>query len=186
MRANCPTCIERLRVQLGSAAADLDGEALRLPQRLLDGDRGRLGPFDWQALDRGDAQVVTLWRLRGTPWWTAHGLLWGDGPPDGRGADLRRLAAATSAAAASTDAATRWVPEQGPVLPAAAASMHDQYWRALLRAADGEVASGGTEGPPPPAQGGPAEWSTHPRHALNWQRAWRQALDRSLDPPAAR
>jgi hypothetical protein len=179
-------CIERLRLQLGAATTDLDGPAIRLPQQLLDGERGRLGPFDWRALDRGDGQVVTLWRLRGTPWHTAHGLLWGDGPPDGRGADLRRLAAATAAAAAGADRATQWLPEQGPLLQAEAAAAHQRYWQALLRAADDEVASGRTEGLPPPAEGGPVEWSNHPRHGLNWQRAWRQALDRSLDPPARR
>ncbi len=185
MGANCPNCVERLRAQLGAAAADLDGDAVRLPQVLFDGERGRLGPFDWLALDRGDGQVVTLWRLRGTPWLTAHGLLWGDGPPDGRGADLRRLAAASAAAAdlAAADPAARWVPEQGPVQPAAAVAAHARYWQGLLGDADEDVASGRTEGSPPPARAGPAEWSQHPRHALNWQRAWRQALDRSLGPP---
>ncbi len=185
MGANCPSCVERLRVQLGAAAADLDGAAVRLPQQLLEGDRGRLGPFDWQALDRGDGQVVTLWQLRGTPWRTAHGLLWGDGPPDGRGADLRRLMAATVelAALAAADPALRWVPEQGPVQPAAAAVAHARYWQGLLADADDDVAAGRTEGPPPPARAGPTEWSRHPRHALNWQRAWRQSLDRSLAPP---
>jgi hypothetical protein len=184
MREQCPGCVERLRARLGGAAADLDGEPVRLPQQWVDGERGTLGPFDWWALARGDGQVVTVWRLRGARWQTAHGLLWGDGPPDGRSADLQRLAASTAALAAASDAARRWVPEQGPVLSAAAARAHHRYWQALLQAAERDVAQGGAEVEAPPARGGPPGWSRHLRHGLNWQRAWRQALDRSMDAPS--
>lgn len=186
MRERCPDCVERLRTALGEAAADLDGEPVRLPDQVFDGERGRLGPFEWRALSRGDAQVVTLWRLRGTPWRTAHGLLWGDGPPDGRGADLRRLAESTATAAEEADAASRWVPQQGPVLPRQAADAHRRYWQALLRAAADGVERGATELPPPRASGAPPAWSAHLRHGLNWQRAWRQAVDRAMDAPPQR
>lgn len=186
MRERCPECVDRLRVALGDAAADLDGAPVRLPDVLFGGDRGRLGPFDWQAASRGQGQVVTVWRVRGTPWRSAPGLLWGDGPPDGRGAELQVLAASTGSVANEAGPAARWVPSQGPVLPGVAARAHLRYWLALMRAAEQGVARGGTEAPAPPASGGPPSWDTHLRHRLNWQRAWRQALDRAMDAPPQR
>jgi len=77
-------CVERLHQRLGLAAADLGDQPARLPTLLLDGSRGRLGPIDWWALPRSEGRVVTVWRHRASGVTSAHGLLWFDGPPDGR------------------------------------------------------------------------------------------------------
>jgi hypothetical protein len=181
MRRQCAGCIERLRQRLGRAARDLRPGDTAWPDHLLRGDQGRLGPWQWWRLARAEGSVVTLWQLpEGTA--SAHGLLWADGPPDGRDADLPVLQQATARLPAlAQPPATRWLPEQGPLLAADAPAAQASYWQALQAAADAAVARGEAfAGAAPPLLDLPPGWAQHPRHALNWQRAWRQAEDRAM------
>lgn len=180
MREQCARCVERLRQRLGGAAGDLGDDPVRLPTELLDEERGQLGPFDWWLLPRAAGRVVTVLRHRASGVTSAHGLLWGDGPPDARDADLALLEAAVQALQRMGTASTRWVGESGPLLDAAGVARQADYLRAL-RAAAHEAVEQGRIGLDPPALAGPAAIdAAHPRHALNWQHAWREAEDRWL------
>ena len=194
MARQCPRCEGRLRLRLQRAETDLDGPPIHLPDRRLTGQQGRLGPFDWWRIARGeggghaatgDAAAgggdggLTVWRLRGQPLWFAPGLLGGDdAPPDGRDADLALLQAAATqlAALASRDGPrARFVGEQGVVMDAGAPARHAAYWAALRAAAAAAIARGDDEAAPAPALAGwPLAWAAHPWHGFNWQRAWRQ------------
>jgi len=193
MAVQCPHCVERLALRLGPAAADLGADPIRLPGLRLQGDQGRLGPFDWWTLPRSAGRVVTVWRLAqpGRPaLWLAPGLLQGEGgvgPPDGRDADLALLAQSAqrlAALAAADGPAARFIGEQGPPLPADAPLQHARYWTDLLAQARAAVERGDDETAPPPAWPGlPAGWAQAPWHALNWQRAWRQVEAEVLAAP---
>jgi hypothetical protein len=193
MRRQCPRCVQRLREQLGDAAADLGAEPVRLPDRALSGRTGRLGPFDWQLLMRGAAAPVTVWRHRGAAITAVFGLAWFDGPPDGGDADPRRLAAALRALADGAAPGERFVGDQGPVSSVASVRQQQRYWQALLEAAEQQLSGGGSAAElsrrlPSAAGNGeaggmPAQWTDHPRHRLNWQRVLRQVEDESLGPP---
>jgi hypothetical protein len=190
MAVQCPHCVDRLRQRLGPAAADLGDDPIRLPDRLLQGDQGRLGPFTWWRLPRSDGRWVTVWRLApdgAPPLWLAHGLLQGAGPPDGRDADLALLQQSAQRLAGlvgADGAAVRLVGEQGPLLPADAPALHAAYWAALLASARAAVERGGDETAPAPGWPGlPSGWQGHPWHAINWQRAWRQVEPGVLAAP---
>ncbi len=192
MAAQCPHCVDRLRQRLGAAAADLGADAspVRLPDRLLQGEQGQLGPFTWWRLPRSDGRWLTVWRLArpGQPTlWVAQGLLQGEGPPDGRDAGLVQLQQSSQhlAVLAVADGATvRFVGEQGPPLAAGAPALHARYWAELLALAEAAVLRGDDETAPPPAWPGlPAGWASGPWHALNWQRAWRQVEAAVLATP---
>ena len=179
MRLRCAGCVDRLRRQLGEAAVDLGEAPVQVPTHLLHGDAGRLGPWHWWRLDRGAGFPVTVWQFRGVPLRIAQGLLWSGGAPDGRDADLQALARSTAALdvlpaaveSAGAAAPLRWLGEQGPPgadLP----TRHRRYWAALQQAVRDAQAAGALESSPaPPVADVPAD---DPRHALNWQRAWRQ------------
>lgn len=191
MAAQCPHCVERLAQRLGTAAGDLGADPIRLPDRRLTGDQGRLGPFDWWTLPRSAGRVVTVWRLArpGRPaLWLAPGLLQGDGPPDGRDADLALLAPSArrlADLAAADGPAALFFGEQGPPLSADAPRQHARYWTDLLAQARAAVERGDDETAAAPGWPGlPAGWATAPWHALNWQRAWRQAEAAMLAEPA--
>jgi hypothetical protein len=192
MAAQCPHCVDRLRLRLGTAAADLGDDPIRLPDQLLQGDQGQLGPFDWWRLPRSAGRWVTVWRLAGAgqaPLWAAHGLLQGAGPPDGRDADLALLQQSSAqlvALAAADGPAARFVGEQGPLLPAQAPAQHARYWADLRATAEAAVLRGDDETAPAPGWPGlPEGWRAQPWHALNWQRAWRQAEAAVLALPPA-
>lgn len=172
MAEQCPTCVDRLRQRLGDAAIDLGDQPVPVPTRRLQGASGRIGPFDWWVLPRAQGRVVTVLRHRASGVSMAHGLLWGDGPPDARDADLALLQAALQQLVALGQAHTRWVGESGPLLQATGVAAQAGYLRSLRQAAADGVQQGQLEPPPPPLAG-----ADHPRHALNWQRAWRQAED---------
>lgn len=183
MAEQCPHCVERLRERLGEAAVDLGDVPVRLPGELLHGDHGRLGPFDWWALPRAPGRVVTVWRHRAAAVTAAPGLLWFDGPADGRDADLATLAASTARAATLAPPGGRWVGESGPVGADRDVAAHVAYWADVLGAARAAVEAGRLDATQPRAAGAwPGDWAAHARHALNWQRAWRQAEDRWLTP----
>lgn len=186
MQQRCPHCVQRLRQQLGAAAVDVDAEPIRVPDLLLHGDTGRLGPWRWWKLSRGSGFPATVWQWRETPLRTAHGLLWAGGAPDARDADVQTLARSTQRllqqpGAGRSNPPLRWLGEQGP--PSAdLPRQHRRYWNDLLQAVAAAQARGELETAPPAP---PALLrADDPRHALNWQRAWRQmeavAFQRSL------
>jgi hypothetical protein len=191
MRTRCPSCIERLLEQLGpEQAGGLQRLAVHLPQRLFRGRQGQLGPWRWWLLSRGPGSPVTVWQWQNEAVVVAHGLLWTDSAPDARSADIAALINATRELAALPyprpapaappaqhrrrplqASALRWLGEQGP--PAAEQpQQHLRYWQQLVqdvRAAQerGELETAAAA-PPLGLPMGDA------RHALNWQRAWRQ------------
>ena len=178
MHARCPRCVARLRALLGAAAPDLGPAPIQLPTHLLHGDSGRLGPFLWWRLHRAPQVPVTVWRLAATPLWAAPGLLWASGAPDLRDAELASMQRSTAAlpriSAADGDGA-RWLPEQGPLQDAAAPQRHAVYWDALAAAIGAALERGALEVDVPASLPGvPAAMSTGERHAMNWQRAWRE------------
>ncbi len=206
MQRQCPTCVARLREQLGERATDLGRQPIHLPTRLLrtpGSGRDKLGPFDWQRVVLGPQHVVSVWRHRASGITAAWGLLWLDGPPDGRDADIALMAAAVEHLTApkptvAFQAPTLWVGEQGAPTGDEGVAVQAQYWRRMWSHAQAGVAAG-LDLPDPPADllppGGaqqlglaaaaaagqsPGPTAQQLRHALNWQRAWRQAEDAFL------
>lgn len=181
MRRSCADCSARLRRQLGAAGDDVGDLPARLPDRRLRGLHGRLGPFDWWLLSRGDDRVATLWRHRASGIVTAHGLAWGDGPPDLRDAEPVTLAGSLDRAASLVPAPARWVGEQGALMDSAAVAAQARYLVRLAAAADAAVAAGGVLPPAPPLDDDATAGATQRgRHQLNWQRAVRLAEDRFM------
>lgn len=186
MRERCPRCIERLRLRLGTAASDLAEAVVALPDHLLQGDRGALGPLRWQRLQRSGTTAVTLWSLPRARLTTAHGLLWADGAPDLRDADTVHLERAWQRLAASVPDGEHWLPEQGPLQPATAPAEHLHYLQALRAAVDAAQARGAPESDPAPALPGVSDVVNRSlRHQLNWQHVWREAEARWMAASAA-
>jgi hypothetical protein len=203
MRERCARCVERLAARLGSAASDLGQRPVRLADHEFTGSSGRLGPWRWWRLDRSTPtsgehttpQVVTVWWLERARLWASPGLIWTDGAPDLRDSSIADLRSATTrlqalqdeiAATTAGQGALRWLPEQGPPAPPDIVARHLHYWDALESAADAAWQSGASETSASPAlDGDDPAWLASPRHALNWQRAWREAEARALAAPAA-
>jgi len=193
MHARCPRCVARLQGLLGDAASDLGPDPILLPTQLLHGDSGRLGPFQWWRLQRAPQVPVTVWRLVARPLWAAPGLLWAAGAPDLRDAELatmQRSTAALRAISAADGAAAHWLPEQGPLQDAEAPARHAAYWEALDGAIEAALERGALEvdvpaalQTPPGAPALPAAMTSGQRHALNWQRAWREVERRWMETP---
>ena len=191
MQQQCAHCEERLKLRMGAAAADLGAETVvTVPGvagqagGLVSGEQGELGPWVWWRLWRTPTQSVLVWRLKRAALWSAPGLLWADGPPDLRDAELATLQASLKQLAALVrhdGAALTWLPEQGPAQDAKLLSQSAAYLQGLAQAIRQRQAEGGLETDAPGRWPGlsPA-WAGHPRHALNWQRAWRQAEEADL------
>jgi hypothetical protein len=190
MRQRCVRCIARLQSRLGDAATDVSDSAIVIPDHLLVGESGTVGPLRWWRLTRDTDQVVTVFRLLDRPYWFAPGLLWSDSSPDGRDADIETMRKSTQALrglAAADGSVAHWLGEQGPPAAADLAQGHESYWAALLAAVDLSVERGDNEtAPPPPLPGLTPERAAHPWHGFNWQRAWRQSEDRLLGAPAGK
>ncbi len=190
MRRQCAACVEMMRERLGAAAVDLGPNPIRIPAHVLRGTEGSAGPWQWWALPRADDQVALVLRHRRQPLWLAPGWLWDEAtPPDARSADVDKLGSATRRAAelaAADGTGARWVGEQGGVQDAGALPRVAAYWAALQQAAAGPVARGELLGAAAPLPSLPPAWNTHPQHALNWQRAWRQAEDGQFDAAPGR
>ncbi|MBQ0958903.1 hypothetical protein KAK06_08020 [Ideonella sp. 4Y11] len=170
MRQRCPRCVERMAQRLGVAASDLGDDPIPRPTQLLRGAQGRVGPFDWWRLQRADETAVLALRWRGHALWSAHGLAWGDGPPDLRDGDALHLARSLDQLQAAMPGTARVLPEQGPwMAPAQLRAQRDEM-RRLVDAVDAALRRGDlvTDTPPPAWAGG------HPRQSLNWQRTWSQ------------
>lgn len=179
MGERCPRCVARMAARLDTAAADLGPDPVRLPNHLLRGAQGRLGPLDWWRLARSDETAVLVLGLRGTGVFTAHGLAWGDGPPDLRDADPLRLQASLRTLAALLPPGAQVWPEQGGPLDRAGLLAQADYLAALVAAVDAAQRRGDLETEVPPIEGLPGGWQAHPRHVMNWQRCWalREALN---------
>lgn len=198
MRTRCAHCIERLRLRLGDAAADLDGVQAAIPNRALQGDGGQLGPWRWWRLARSPDTAITVWALPRAGLVAAHGLLWSDGVPDLRDATLAEFSQALTALArleaamSPTTTPRRWLPEQGPWLAAGAPAREREYVEALRRAARAAFDGAALETDPPPPLNvrwpeADSDLGRDLRHGLNWQRAWREAEASAFDqgqPPA--
>lgn len=180
MHEQCPHCVDRLRQRLGPAAADLGDDPAQQPARRFTGAQGRLGPFDWWALPRSADRVATVWRHRASGVTFAPGLLWGDGPPDLRDTDVALFARSLQALLAGLPPATRWVGQTGALLDAAQLRAQLAYVQALQAAAV-QALEAGQLSAAAPALSASADVLPAPgvaeRHALNWQRVWRQAED---------
>lgn len=184
MAQRCAGCVARLQTRLGAAAGDLGpGDPVRLPDQLLHGAAGQLGPWRWWRLQRSPEVTVTVW------WHVASGIafapgLLGDGrAPDGRDADLQDLAQATAALPAlpGLPAPVRWLGAQGGLQDGDAPQLATAYWQALDLAVNQALDRGDSgEQTPATLPGVAAAVTAGPWHALNWQRAWRQAEPRWL------
>lgn len=188
MREQCPGCVDRLRERLGEAAVDLGVDPIVVPDQLLSGDAGRLGPFQWWRLSRSAGRWVTVWRHGPSATWVAHGLLSAGPPGDGRDADLamlRKDLQQLMALAQPDGARAQWVGEQGAVQSADAPATMLRYWTTLLDTVGAAIDAGVDETAPAAALSGwPEALARHPWHALNWQRAWRQVEARRFDEAA--
>lgn len=172
MVEQCPHCVERLRQRLGTSAGDLGEAPVSVPSSKLHGAAGRLGPFDWWVLPRGYGRAATVFRHRASGVLYAPGLVWGDGPPDLRDTDVLTFGRSLQALAAQAGTVQRSIGQTGPLLDGNGLLRQARYVADLLAAARREVRAGGLGDAAPPLGG-----VDHPRHALNWQRAWRQAED---------
>jgi hypothetical protein len=191
MRERCAHCVARLRERLGDAASDLGTDPVRVPDHLLHGTTGRLGPWRWWLSSRGKGYPVTVWQFGATPLRFAPGLLWGEGAPDGRDADIETIARSTRKLARlparvkhAPGPAMHWLGEQGGVLGTDAPERAARYWEGVLAAVAQAQARGDLDAAAPPPLAALQRYADDPLHALNWQRAWLQSeqalLQRSL------
>jgi hypothetical protein len=178
-----------MKPRLAGAAGDLGTQPVPIATHLLQGEQGVLGPFLWWRLYRADATAVTVFRLRNQPLWTAHGLLWADGPPDLRDAELAPLAASFARLgewARADGAAARWLPEQGELMAADAPQRHARYLQQLQADVMAALRQGTLETDPPAAPAADSlPLADGLRHSLNWQRAWHLLERQAFDEPAA-
>lgn len=185
MRVQCAACVVRLHERLGAAAADLGPDPVVVPDRLLHGESGQLGPFRWWLLPRAAGRFVTVWRHEASGVGVAHGLLAAEPPGDGRDADLKLLHSGLlrlADGARADGARARWVPEQGALLAADAPATQARYWRDMLQAVGAAIDAGADESAPAQRLSDwPEAVNAHPWHALNWQRAWRQVEAQRFD-----
>lgn len=209
MQVQCPQCVARLRSRLGAAAVDLGSAPVRLPApmpvfmpalmpalvpaplpasspapapRHGAEHRQRWGPFHWWLVKRGAGAWTSAWRHDDVGVTAAFGLLWFDGPPDGRDTEPASMIQGLEDLLAAVPPNERFVGDAGPPGDRAAVQAQLDYWRALWRAAQQGVATGASWPDEPPPL--PAGWSdVSERHRLNWQRAWRLAEDALLSQP---
>lgn len=185
MRMQCARCVSRLRQRLGAAASDLGpaGAAVRLPERLLRGEQGQLGPLSWWRAERAPGVPVTLWQVRRAGVLTVHGLLWAGDAPDLRDSRVESMRAATQRLALVARGATVLVGEQGEPAGVEEVALHLAYWDALDAAVRGAQARGEEATTVQTSLPGvEASRTAGTAHALNWQRAWRHAEDEALRP----
>lgn len=174
MRHSCPGCVERLRVRMAAAEPDLGTDPVRVPTQRVHGAQGRLGPWRWWRQSRGEGYPVTVWQHAAHRVGFAPGLLWGAGVADARDADIETLVRSTRALLALPPVRS-WLGEQGGPLSPDAPASHLAYWRALADAVNAAQARGDIDTGQPAVLPGLDAASREPQHALNWQRAWRQA-----------
>lgn len=191
MRQQCARCVQRLRQRLGAAANDLGAAraAVNLPRHLLRGEHGRLGPFTWWRVERAAGVPLTWWHLPDAGVLTAHGVLWSGDAPDLRDSRIDAMQAATARLSSLAEMTQRapaatsllLLGEQGDAAGSAEVSAHRRYWQALDEAVRAAQAQGADGLRPPLSLPGIDDARLRgAAHALNWQRAWRQAEDEAL------
>jgi hypothetical protein len=180
MRARCPQCQERLKSRLGAdVGASLQPESIRAPSRAVGaaGARaGRLGPFEWLALERAAGERTLVLRLRRSRLVVAQGLVWAGDVPDLRDTESAALAASLRRLRGFT-AGRRLLGEQGPAAGTEAVDAHLLYLGALRAAIEPLLLRGELPGSPAAAielaafaaLPGYAAW-----HPLNVQHVWRE------------
>jgi hypothetical protein len=197
MRERCARCEARMRQRLDVRSDDLGPKPVRIPEHTFQGTSGQLGPLRWWRLWRDTSTAVTVF-ARGDAQrtvLTAHGLVWVGAAPDLRDSTvasmqlgLRALAALPpmQGAAPNSFKPLTLFGEQGPPedVPVRALDQHLAYLQALSLAVE-QAQAQGTDGLTVPTSlpSIPSHLTQSPQHALNWQRAWRQAEDALLAPP---
>jgi hypothetical protein len=188
LQQQCPHCIARLQDALGPAAGDLGAAPLRLPTQLLRGEQGTLagGALRWWRVQRGPASVATLWAVPQARLLFAPGLLWTGAAPDLVDTSIATMQRATAALQGRLPAGWHVLGQQGPLGSATDLQVQAHYLATLTSALRRRQAEGALEtAAPPPLPGVAAAWLASTRHALNWQRGWRELEPDSLPPPAA-
>jgi hypothetical protein len=137
---------------------------------------GRLGPFEWIALDRARGERTLVLRLRRADLVIAQGLVWAGDVPDLRETDSTQLAAGLRRLRTFT-AGHRLLGEQGDVADASAIDAHLRYLAALRDAVEPVLARG--ELPGSAAAAVELPWfaalpSYGAWHPLNVQHVWRE------------
>lgn len=183
LQRQCARCVQRLRAQLGAAAAELGDDPVALPAQLLRGDSGTLagGRLQWWRVARDADSVATLWAVPAAALLFAPGLLWTGAPPDLADVRLQSLQAATAQVLRHLGRGWRVLGQQGPIGRRSDVQDQAHYLQALAVAVRERQAAGALETEAAPElQGVAPAWQRHQRHAFNWQRAWRALEDESL------
>lgn len=179
MQSRCPSCLERLKGNIGAAGESLEPDRILIPSMAigLAGEvRGRLGPFSWRALARAPGERTLVLRHPGARLVVAQGLLWAGDVPN-----LRDTNSATMLASLHElqrfAAGARLLGEQGGLAEPQAVAEHVAYIGALRRAALMHLVRGDVDGASgigiglPGFAGLPGYALGHP---LNLQRIWRE------------
>ena len=177
MQTRCLQCQTQLRARLGMAGVSLQPQLIRVPRHPVaaaGATTGRLGPFEWRALERMPGELVVVLRHSHDRIVVAQGLLWADDVPDLR--DTRSdslLASWRTLLAFSTG--SRMLGEQGGVVDPDAVGRHISYLESLRRAVEPSLLRGDLLGASGSALG-LTEFASLPgyaaRHPINVQRVW--------------
>ncbi|CAN5466791.1 hypothetical protein BH11PSE9_BH11PSE9_27380 [soil metagenome] len=179
MRERCGQCMARSKARLGEAGESLSDEAIRVPGRPIGAAHraeGRIGPFDWLAVERAPGEQVLVLKLKASAVVVAQGLLWAGDVPDLRDTRSDAMLASLRALQAFAGGA-RVLGEQGGVAGLGGIAGHIAYIEALRSAVRGHLARGDVQGAAGSEVDLPA-FATLPgyalRHPLNVQRVWRE------------
>ena len=177
MQTRCLQCQAQLRARLGIAGISLQPQLVRVPRDPVAAagvTTGRLGPFEWRALERMPGERVLVLRHCHDRIVVAQGLLWADDVPDLRDTRSDTLLASWRTLLAFS-AGSRLLGEQGGVVGPAAVGRHITYLESLRRAVEPSLIRGDLQG----ASGSAlelTEFASLPgyaiRHPINVQRVW--------------
>lgn len=188
MEQHCETCLQHLAARLGASGRSLEPALIRTPDATVGAAaarHGRLGPFEWLALERAPHERVLVLRLRSRRWVFAQGLLWAG--------DLPNLAETRSASLLASwrelrryARGARLLGEQGGIGQASDLDRHMAYLDALRAAVREHLSRADVDGAAGFGVDLPA-YSALPGypvlHPLNLQRVWRE-LEPEMFAPA--
>jgi hypothetical protein len=178
MKQQCTACINTLRENTGPAGDPMAiGPVYPSAATTLQGEQGRVGPFQWWRRARAPQADVLVLYHRESRLWIAPGLFWGRAVPDLRGAGLPETIASLHWLVERMGKDERVVGEQGGPLPREAVQDQLDYVLALQQAV-GEALRSASFAAPVQYVELPqyAAWAHYAlRHPLNCQRAWREA-----------
>lgn len=182
MRRRCASCAERWRAQLAEAGESLGAEPVHLPDHVLRGAAGRLGPLRWWRLSQGPTSPTTAWVLPGGRRWYTPGLSWGGEVPDLADTDLDSLRAGLMRLLAVLPThEVELLGQQGAPASRSVLLMQYRYLETLERSVRRAQLTGARETEASLAPIG-ASAADKVRHSLNWQHAWRELERDTLDP----